>query len=397
MRNYRAHCSYFYLGIILVGWFCASPLLAQEEVGKRSVGQTDVLTESEWEDVNDSVDRALNWLASRQQRNGSFPTSRHGQPGVTSLCTLAFLAQGHLPNEGKYGQTLAKSLDFIAACQRRNGLLASTGPNELMINRNVGPDVGVAASYNHALAGIALCESYGISGPETSEKLQPVIEKALLASFQMNDWRKERAMDAGGWRYLHKKDQMDSDLSVTGWQLMFLRSAKNAGFDVAKNRIQKAVGYIRRSFEKERGSFIYKLKDPNGNRTSRGMAGAGILALAHSGLHQSDEAQRAGEWVLKSGFRDYNAQGRIKTRGRNEDRYFYGLLTCGPAMYQLGGRHWREFFPPTAAVLMKNQNEDGSWDPENHRTDSKWGNEYTTAVGVLVLSAANELLPIYQR
>ena len=396
MRNYWVCDSCFYFVIILAVCCCPSPLGAQE-VGRSTFSPAKVLTAAEWKKVNHSMDRALKWLASRQQPDGSFPTKQNGQPGVTSLCTLAFLAQGHLPNEGKYGQTLANSLDYIAACQRRNGLLALTGPNGKTISRGVEPDVGVAASYSHALAGIALCESYGMSDPETAQKLQPVIEKALLASMEMHDWPKERTIDAGGWRYLHKKDRMDSDLSVTGWQLMFLRSAKNAGFDVTKDRIDNAVGYVRRTFLKDLGAFAYKLAGTNGSRTTRGMAGAGILALAHSGLHQTDEAQRAGEWVLRSGFGNYNAAGRIETGGRNEDRYFYGLLTCAPAMYQLGGRYWREFFPPTAAVLLSNQNADGSWDRENHRADGEWGNEYTTAVAVLALSASNELLPIFQR
>jgi len=340
MRIRWGNGGYFCFGIILVACFFASPLLAQEVDVPRG-RSAKILSKSEWKKVDQSVERALEWLASQQKPDGAFPTSQHGQPGVTSLCTLAFLAQGHLPNEGKYGQTLEKSLNYIIACQRRNGLLAATGPNGDTINRGVGPGVGVAATYNHALAGIALCESYGMSGPKTTQKLKPVIEEALLASIEMGEWPKERDIDKGGWRYLHKKDQMDSDLSVTGWQLMFLRSAKNAGFDVTKERIDKAVGYVRRTFQQNKGSFVYKLADPNGNRTSRGMAGAGILALAHSGLHQTDQALRASEWVLESGFRRYNAAGSIKTGGRNDDRYFYGLLTCAPAMYQMGGRHWR--------------------------------------------------------
>jgi hypothetical protein len=66
-------------------------------------------------------------------------------------------------------------------------------------------------------------------------------------------------------------------------------------------------------------------------------------------------------------------------------------------MYQLGDRHWREFFPPMAAVLMSKQHSDGSWDREHYRNDQKWGTAYTTAIGVLALSASNQLLPVFQR
>lgn len=398
MRHQRVHTECFTIGVVLAGWLCGGSLLA-EETGTSSDWTAEVMTASEWKEVNKSIDRALRWLASRQQANGSFATLPNGQPGVTSLCTLAFLAQGHLPNEGLYGEVLADSMDYIAACQRQNGLLAFHAPNGADITRSVGPKIGVTVSYNHAIAGLVLCESYATSGSGTTQKIQPVIEQALKASFEMHDWPKERAVDIGGWRYLHDSEKFDSDLSITGWHLMFLRSAKNAGFDVGEDRIKRAIGFVRRSFQADQGSFAYKLDGRKDNRTSRAMAGAGILALAHSGLHHTIEAQQAGDWILKSGFHDYNAPGRLleNGRGRHRDRYFYGLLTCGQAMYQLGGRHWQEFFPPTAEVLIGNQNRDGSWDPEGHYNDTKWGNAYTTAIGVLALSASNQLLPIFQR
>jgi hypothetical protein len=127
------------------------------------------------------------------------------------------------------------------------------------------------------------------------------------------------------------------------------------------------------------------------------MAGAGILALAHSGEHHTSEAQRAGDWILNSGFQRYNAPSRGNASIHGDDRYHYGLLTCSQAMYQLGGRHWAEFFPPMAEVLMSSQKKDGSWEPERHRFDRALGNAYTTAIGVLALSPSNQLLPIFQR
>ena len=398
MRRQRLRGGYFCFGIVLACWFWAGPLLAQPTTAI-DYPPSEVLTPAQRKDVNRSIDRALQWMASQQRSDGSFPTLRQGQPGVTGLCTLAFLAQGHLPNEGKYGKVLADALDYIAACQRQNGLLALAAPNGARITRNVDTSISIPANYSHALAGIALCESYGVAGQETSRKLQPVIENALKASFQMQDWPKDQAIDNGGWRYLHASAKVDADLSVTGWQLMFLRSAKGAGFDIQEERIDQAVGYVRRCFQKGQGSFAYKLDKKTNNRTSRGMAGAGILALAHSGLHHTDEAQQAGDWILKSGFQDYNAPGRLvrDRKSREGDRYFYGLLTCGQAMYQLGGRHWKEFFPPTAAVLVRNQNADGSWDAESHPKDRQWGNLFTTASAVLALSASNQLLPIFQR
>ncbi|MGI9429871.1 MAG: prenyltransferase/squalene oxidase repeat-containing protein [Bythopirellula sp.] len=361
----------------------------------------EVLTQKEWDYVNRSVDRALEWIVSQQNPNGSFPTQQTGQPAVTSLCVMAFLAQGHLPGEGRYGDSLKRALDYIVSCQKRNGILADIAPNGNNVSRQVQHHIGYTVSYNHAIAGLVLAESYAMVGSESTAAIGPVIQEALDVSYLMQDWPNEREVDEGGWRYLddyedHENDgKITSDLSITGWQLMFLRSAKNAGFDVEADRIERAVGYVRGCFLTEDGTFTYKLV--NRNRASRGMAGAGILALAHSGLHNTPEAQRAGDWLLRSGFESYNAPGRVTGSRPRDDRYFYGLLTSSQAMYQLGGRHWREFFPPMAKVLIANQNNDGSWDAEQHHLDGAFGRAYTTAIGVLALSASNQLLPIFQR
>ena len=74
-----------------------------------------------------------------------------------------------------------------------------------------------------------------------------------------------------------------------------------------------------------------------------------------------------------------------------------GLLTCCQAMYQLGGRHWRDFYPPTVQSILANQLPDGSWPAESVRSDSKYGTRYTTSLCVLSLGAPNQLLPIFQR
>lgn len=355
----------------------------------------EVLTASQWEEVNDSVERALVWLAAQQQPDGSFPTRMQGQPAVSSLCTMAFLAQGYVPGKGKYGSELKKALNYIASCQKQNGLLAVVGPNRTPISRNVDHKIGTTAVYNHAIAGLVLSESYAMSGGEATRTMGPVIDKALASTFSMQDWRKDRNIDEGGWRYLDSYDEYDSDLSITGWQLMFLRSAKNAGFDVEQQRIERAIGYVHRCFLKNEGTFSYKIE--RRNRASRGMAGAGILALAHSGFHHTDEARQAGDWILKSGFARYNEQGRVTGAKPRDDRYFYGLFTCSHAMYQLGGRHWQEFFPTTARVLMANQKSSGRWDAESNNGDKIYGTAYTTAIGVLTLSSSNQLLPIFQR
>src|SRR4029079_18659361 len=84
---------------------------------------------------------------------------------------------------------------------------------------------------------------------------------------------------------------------------------------------------------------------------TRSMAGAGILALAHAGLHHTEEAQRAGDWLLLHGFEEYNTT----IPGQASDRYHYGLFNCCQAMYQLGGKYWEQFYPPAVEAVLAHQ------------------------------------------
>src|SRR5262245_12006142 len=101
---------------------------AREQVNATSsVDRTDdrmakVLTEAEWRQVDVAVDRAIEFLISQQQSDGSFPTNERAQPAVTSLCVLSLMSHGHLPGEGRYGRELDRAAEFIVACQKANGL-----------------------------------------------------------------------------------------------------------------------------------------------------------------------------------------------------------------------------------------------------------------------------------
>jgi hypothetical protein len=213
----------------------------------------------------------------------------------------------------------------------------------------------------------------------------------MVATLEMQRWPKERTADRGGWRYVVYNPESESDLSLTGWQLMFLRSARNAGFEVPKEAIDDAVAYVRRTFDKEYGSFRYVIG--NTEHGSRGMAGAGILALAHAGFHNSFEAQQTGKWLLQHSFDGYN----VTKPAERHDRYHYSLFNCCQGMYQLGSPYWKVFFPPTVRVVLEHQNPDGSWDAESYQRDRQFGNAYTTALVVLALGAPNQFLPIFQR
>lgn len=380
----------FYCSVLTMsyGWNSPAAVRGQDVADE-------VLSETTRAQLDASMERALAWIAASQQPDGSFPTLPTGQPGVTSLCVMAFMAHGHVPGTEPYGRNVERALKFILACQKENGLLAMVGPRGPEITRNVTGEIGTPAAYSHAISALTVSELYGMSTEQQAADMEQAITKALEASLVMQRWPKETAEDFGGWRYVNDFDTWESDVSVTGWELMFLRSARNAGFDVPEESVSDAVAYIRRAFNKEVGTFEYIINDAD--TRSRAMAGAGILALAHSGLHDSPEAKAAGEWILEQSFANYN---QIETFGQipyAHDRYHYGIFNSCQGMYQLGGHYWAEFFPPVVRTLLANQQADGSWDTDSHMFDSRYGNHYTTELMVISLGAPNQLITIFQR
>ncbi|MEX2287325.1 MAG: hypothetical protein WD648_09565 [Planctomycetaceae bacterium] len=346
-------------------------------------GTRPILTDAQWQKLDAAVDRGLVFIAKQQSLDGSFPTEASGQPAVTALCVIAFLSRGHIPNEGPYGKQLVRALDYVLDAQALDGTL--------MVQRV--DRIGIAhfeGNYNHAISGLMLGEAYGMAPATHQERMRTAIDLALRLTRQQQTRPKRNPRERGGWRYMRRFGVSDSDLSVTAWELMFLRSARNAEFDVPKEWIDEGMNYVRQTFSTDEGAFRYGLQGED-DYVSRGMAGAGIVALALGGDHNTDVAKKAGDYILRNGFERYN-------RSRhNEDRYHYSAYYCGQAMFQLGGDYWFNFFPGFLDVLAKNQNSDGSWAAESNMNDSKYGNVYSTALAVLALTPPYQLLPIYQR
>jgi hypothetical protein len=340
------------------------------------------LTPQSWVHLEQSIDRALIWLARQQDRNGAFEAPDNAQPAATSLAIMAYLSKGHVPGEGPYGKLLDKAIDFVLGCQQSDGLLAYAGA--------ASRPSGKTANYNHAISGLMLTEVYGLTSRAMGVRLKPAILRALEFTLRNQMEPKSDSEDIGGWRYLYGQSSGDSDLSVTAWQLMFLRSARNAEFEVPKQFVEAAVGYVHRCWEDREGIFYYK-RTGGDRRWSRGMVGAGVLSLAMAGQHETRMAQRAGDWLLKNPFRRFGEQ------VGGGDRFFYSTYYCSQAMAQLGGRHWKQFFPSLANVLVRSQKSSGEWPPEPYGSDSSFGNTYSTAMAVLSLTPPLQLLPVYQR
>jgi hypothetical protein len=363
----------------------AKPVSKQETKNSK-----DLLTPQQWQQVDATVDRGLEYLVKQQQEDGSFETLPIGQPGVTSLCVMAFLSRGHMPDQGPYGQRIASAIDFVLDCQQADGLICDMQVVRPPWAKN---SPAHTAIYNHVISALMLTEVYGMTAGEQSQRIRKAIPQALAFSLRYEDRIPKRPGDAGGFRYVRPLIRTSSsDVSVTAWQLTFFRSARNAEFEVPTERIDEAVTYIARCFSRRRRLFVYGLHGGNLVRPpSRGVQGAAIVSLSMGGKHGTKMAQQAATWVIAQTFDDYNRSRSFK------DRYHYSAYYCSQAMFQLGGEYWAKFYPRLMQTLAANQRQDGSWDRESVDGDGRFGFTYTTALSVLALAPAYQILPIYQR
>ena len=300
-----------------------------------------------------AVEKGLAYLASIQQDDGSFGETRYGaHVGITSLACLAFMADGHMPGRGPYGEVVSKGLDFVLDHATESGLIAA--------NTSHGP------MYGHGFATLFLGEVYGMTGdPRCREALLKAVR--LIVRTQNPE---------GGWRY--QPVPVDADISVTICQVMALRAARNAGLSVPKTTIDRAVSYVRRCQNPGDGGFRYTL---SGGGSLFPRSAAGVATLFYAGIYEDEAIERGLEYVHDTGGDHSFAEG---------SHFFYGHYYASQAMFLAGGEHWARWFPSIRDMIVEAQNSNGSW-RANH------GNSYGTAMCLLAIQVPNRLLPIFQR
>ncbi|MFL5241447.1 MAG: prenyltransferase/squalene oxidase repeat-containing protein [Gemmataceae bacterium] len=342
------------LAVVLV--LCMAAVLPAAEDGEKS------------ERVDKAIDKALEYLSNHQNEDGSWNSAQGPKnAAITGLSVMAFLSAGHVPGEGKYGDTIKKGVEWVLKQQQTNGLIATQRHYEM---------------YQHGICTLMLAEVAGMTdgklGEEIRTKLARAIDIILKAQRPQNQGEAR-----GGWRYLVEHVR-GSDISVTGWQIMALRAAKNLGCDVPPEAIEKAVAYIKRSQDPNTGAFRYAVHE--GSRTTIACTGTSILALELCGkeMHRSEELLRAGGYLLK-----HNPPWGY-------EQISYSMYYCSQACFQLGGNYWNHFKPLMHKHLLGAQESSGAWKGDQAEERS-FGRHYSTSMAVLALTVEYRFLPIYQR
>ena len=315
--------------------------------------------------IDSAVLRALQWLAAEQQPSGAWTTNDFGEStATTALAMMAFMAAGHVPNEGPWGKLLPRGLAWLTRQQRDNGLL-------------VGARAGHGPMYSHGIATLMLAEISGMLGGRQEEECRLCLERAIrLIIDAQNHPRPEE--HRGGWRY--QPTSRDSDLSVSAWQLLALRAARDIGCDVPVENIDRAIAYLKRLHVRHDGGFGYMV----GHGSTITRAGTGITALEICGEHRTPETMAAARMILS------------RPLVRSEHYFFYGAYYCTVGMYKVGGEEWQQARRHLYETILELQGPPGYWTPEDG-TERQAGRVYSTSLAVLALSIEYGFLPVYQR
>ena len=357
---------------MLVAALAAAGLLAMSAASVRADVESTKLAKYA-PNVDRSVDRALRFLAAdrlKHSSGGSF-SGKHGRTNaVAGLVGMAFLSKGHTPRTGPYSHVIRSCVDYVLATPASNGYLGVRG----------------GRMYGHGIATLFLSEVSGMVAPVRQKRIDKVLPKALGVILAAQKVGKARGDDRGGWRY--EPTMNSSDISVSGWQIMALRSARLNGAPVPQSAIKNAIAFIDRCKSKHGdGGFYYH---PGwwyrrgywvGGPSTPARTGAGLLCRELGGHHDDAVNRRAGDFILHN----------IRGNGFIRDSFHaYATYYCSQGMFQLGGKYWEEFAPAMYKYLRQRQKANGAWATTN-------GEVYPTAMYVLALTVSYRQLPIYQR
>jgi hypothetical protein len=337
-----------------------NPVGVNPNTAARSASVDDVTVSPE---ADADLRGALAYLAAHQSVNGSWSEKDKFHVAMTSYALIAFMANGHLPDEGPYGKVVAQAVQFLTEQVQPDGILRNTNYEN-------------AYMYSHGICAIALAELYGQSH---SPVLRTKLEKLL------NVIKQSQGAD-GGWRY-QPKPPTASDISVTVNELVALRAAKNAGFDVPQDTIDNGVRFVRACLDAKTGGFTYLAGK---GEAGYARTGAAIYALQVCGLYDDPLVASGSTYILNA----------CKSGRPPGSFLIYGSYYCAPGEYMIGGGSWKEWYRVMEQLLLKAARHNGSqvnWDSAGVSDTGGVGPIYATAVFSALLAMPYHYIPLYQR
>ncbi|HEY5315068.1 MAG TPA: prenyltransferase/squalene oxidase repeat-containing protein [Pirellulales bacterium] len=327
-----------------------------------------------------AVSAALNWFRRHQSADGGWSLGDYPRqckdttctgagkikcdPAATAFAVLPFLAAGQThQTKGPYQKSIYGGLFWLVKHQ---------DPATGSLGKGTGSEM-----YGHGLATICLCEAFGLSKDKQ-------IGAAAQAAIKFIESAQNK--DDGGWRYTRGQS---GDTSVTGWQLMALKSGQMAGLAVDRNVMALGKKYLKlaSSKSKQGGLFGY-IPESNPSPT---MTSVGLLCTQYLGATKDDPSLAEGHAYL------------MKLLPSNKTRNSYYWYYATQVMHNKPDADWDKWNFAMRRVLVESQVKEGcaagSWDPQKPAPDGHaagtGGRIMTTSLATLTLEVYYRYLPLY--
>jgi hypothetical protein len=305
-----------------------------------------------------AVDSALHWLATHQETNGMWDAEKHegkktADVAVTGLALMALMSGGHTIQKGEYRRNVLRGLEALIRRQGDDGAL----------DKNM---------YCQAIVTIALCEAYGRA---RDERVGLAARKAVAYC--------EKAVNPdGGWRYTANCGL--SDMSVSGWVIMALKTAKLAQIKFDNSVYSQSLAFLDsvtdHGASQQSNGVVWYMYEPTQAFEHNGhpaLTAAGMMVRQFSGVGVKSHVLTKGAELTR----------RLPPDWKQKDFYHWYYATY--AMHNMGGEHRVWWNRRIRDVLLENQRQEGdnagSWDPKSDKWAAQGGRVYTTGLGALCL------------
>ena len=335
--------------------------------------------------TDEAVLAGLHWLATVQQPNGAwnfsgtFPQSaskdREDALAATAMALLAFQGFGVTPDSREpmlieFALPVRRGRDWLLRQQNPDGSFFA--PSERINSHRF---------YTHAFCTIALCELLAMTSEET---LRDPARQAVDYCVQ------HQSIRSGGWRYVPDRFSEQSDVSVTGWIVLALKSGQAAGLTVPPEVYDNVMKFLDSMMESKSHQYRYREEEPEPRLA---MTAEALLCRILLGWERSDPRLAAGV----QGIVDFPPS---FVEHYHRDVYYWFFAT--QVLYHYGGDEWQMWNLAMREQLLQYQeksgSERGSWNPFRPVRDA-WGHQYgrlyTTCMSLYMLEVYYRHLPIF--
>lgn len=317
----------------------------------------------------DAVEQALLWISRHQRKDGSWrfdhrdgacdgscrnPGNHASTTASTALALLCFYGAGYTHVEGQYADTVNRGLYYLGGH---------------MLLTKEGGDLQEGSMYAQGISTIALCEAAAMTDDPT---LRGYGERAIQFILYAQDKK------GGGWRYMPGEP---GDTTVTGWQLMALKSAQMSGIPVPSPAFEGANRFL--DSVQSRNGALYGYQNPQQRDSTTAV---GLLSRMYLGWKHDHAPLQEGILYLD------------KLGPSKNDLYYNYYAT--QVMRHYGGEPWKRWNPKMRDYLIstqaRNGHETGSWYfPEKH--NDQGGRLLNTCLATMTLEVYYRHQPLYQK